>query len=355
MQEGSIVSFLMALGVDYRDIVKTGAWVNCPCPMAPWTHAGGADTRPSFGVRVSNDELSYYYCFGCTPEGQRLDRLLHNMFVMGGLYPWQAAKMFLLTENHYYEDDEHRKPRKPDHFENLEIDEEAINPLPYEVLRKYELLQDSKDEVARRCIRWFEFERLIPEHIVNMFKVRYDPESLAVVFPLTDRKRNTFLLRSRAIAKKSIWTISPKVAGYPRLIFPKLRDVGVWFGMWLVDWRKPVIAVEAELDVLRLAALGVYNVIASATSSVSEAQIRTLMLSPNLILGYDSDRAGAHAHRRIKGRVGKDHKVKEIDWTIGRKHPKFRKDKDDLQCKDAGELESKEELRRVMRNIYKRA
>jgi hypothetical protein len=358
MHEDSIIRLLMTLGTEYADIVRSGDWVNAPCPLAPWAHAGGADTRPSFGVRVSGDEVSYYYCFGCTPQGQRLDWLLHNIFIMSGRYPWPAAKIFRVEENHYFEGDEHRKPRKPDVWDSWsKEDEDFINPLPHEVLQEYDILQFGHDKEASRCRRWLIEDRLIPEYVANLYKVRYDSLNDALIFPLTDRKGDVFLLRSRSVKQKSIWTISPKLAGYPNLVFPKLRDSGVWFGMWLVDWEKPVMAVEAEVDVLRLAALGKYNVIASATSSVSASQIKTLLMARTVVLGYDADKAGKQAHRRVKdvARSQGGSEILEVDWSVGRKHKQFRKDKSDLKCKDAGDLESKVELYKVLRKALKRS
>jgi hypothetical protein len=359
MHENGIVRMLIALGVEHNSIARAGDWVNCSCPLAPWTHGSGEDARPSFGVRVDDEELSYYYCFGCTPEGRRLDSLLHNFYIMTGSYPWQAAKIFRTDENHYIEGHENRKKRKPEHWDGwTKEDEEFINPLPYEVLREFDILQFGHDKVADACRKWMRDERLIPTYVANMFKLRYDEINRALIFPLTDVLGGVYLLRSRSIRKKEIWTVSPKVAGYPNLVFPKLRDVGAWFGMEFIDWSKPVLTVEAELDVLRLAALGVYNVIASATSSVSKAQIKALTAAKVLLLGYDADKAGREAHKRIingvKGRT-QGISILELDWSVARKHPKFRKDKKDLKCKDAGDLQGKSGVSRVLRNMIKRA
>ena len=32
-------------------VKKNGDWVMLSCPLAPWTHAGGTDSRPSFGIK----------------------------------------------------------------------------------------------------------------------------------------------------------------------------------------------------------------------------------------------------------------------------------------------------------------
>jgi 5S rRNA maturation endonuclease (ribonuclease M5) len=264
-----------------------------------------------------------------------------------------------MDEIHYIEGHENREKKIPDPWEGwTKEDEKYINPLPYEVLREFDILQFGHDKFADACRKWLNNERLIPTYIANMFKLRYDEINRALIFSLTGTSGEVYLLRSRSIREKKIWTVSPKIAGYPNLIFPKLRDVGAWFGMEFIDWSKPVMTVEAELDVMRLAALGVYNVIASATSSVSKAQVEALTGAQVLILGYDADKAGRDAHRRIiKGIKGRTQGISilEIDWSVARKHPKFRKDKKDLKCKDPGDLQGKSGVSKVFRNMTKKA
>jgi DNA primase len=173
-----------------------------------------------------------------------------------------------------------------------------------------------------------------------------------MIFPLKDRRGYTYLLRARLWEEKSIWTISPKVARFPNLVFPKLKEIGAWFGMDLVDWSKPVVVVESELDVLRLASLGRMNVLASATSSVSEAQIKTVLMARRLILAYDADRAGSNTHRRIIDRADGKSNIYTADWSNAEKHELFRKGKkDDMRCKDAGDLKNEGELNKVLSNL----
>lgn len=40
-----------------------GSWVSIQCPLAPWTHARGADGRPSAGVSVQDNDTSMFNCF----------------------------------------------------------------------------------------------------------------------------------------------------------------------------------------------------------------------------------------------------------------------------------------------------
>ncbi len=51
MNRKSIEYVLTKMGVD--SIKQSGEWLMISSPLAPWTHAGGTDRRPSFGIRES--------------------------------------------------------------------------------------------------------------------------------------------------------------------------------------------------------------------------------------------------------------------------------------------------------------
>ena len=142
-----------------------------------------------------------------------------------------------------------------------------------------------------------------------------------------------------------MWTLSSERSGVEGIVMPRLRDVGAWFGMFLIDWSRPVMLVEGEIDAMRLMALGYTNVIASATSSVTDAQIDALA-AETLVLGYDADAAGKHAHARIRDRVGQKAQVLEVDWSLAKK--------DGSPCKDAGDLPDETALREVLRGMWKK-
>jgi len=220
-----------------------------------------------------------------------------------------------------------------------------IEPLPPRVLRKYPLLQCRNDYETRAIRNWLEVIRLVPKHIQNFYRLRYNYNNQTVIFPLTDSRGNIFLLRERMRKEKRIWTVNPELAGYPDMDFPRLRDVGVWFGMETINRRKPVLLVEGEIDVMRLAALGFLNSLGSATSSVTDAQIDAV-LSPTIILGYDDDKAGNFARGRVIDRVRRTSNARlfDADWGLATRS-------DGKPCKDAGDLPDREQLLIVLSNL----
>jgi len=327
----------MELGVQRSEIRLRGDWMNAPCPMAFYSHGSGEDKHPSFGMTISDTKRSIFYCFGCSAEPKTLDWLLHNMWLMSKEYPWGAARIFALEENHV---DAVQEPKDVWKETSPPIPE----PIPPSVLTRFPKLQGNNGYEARRIRRWLSQDRGIPEWVQNAFELRVDSDRQAVLFPLTDLQGYPYVIRVRARKHKSIWTLTPAQAGDEHLTFSQLKDAGVWFGMHLVDWSRPVILVEGEIDCMRLHALGAVNAIASATSSVTEAQLDALTAT-TLILGYDDDLAGQRAHKRITEYLHAKALLLEVKWGSVTT-------RNGVACKDPGDLPDKGALEAVLEKIH---
>jgi 5S rRNA maturation endonuclease (ribonuclease M5) len=264
---------------------------------------------------------------------------MHYFFVLTGSYPWDAARFYAAHEFHSQPEYDMANYRKWDMLLNWSVEQ-----LPAKVLRCYPLLRDAKGYEAGRCREWLSKERGVPEWVQNYAMVRHDPSRQAVIFGLTDVQGRIYVLRTRSRKKKEMFTISPDIAGFPDMKFPAIKDVGVWFMLHGVVWNRQLLLVEGELDVLKLIALGFENVIASATSSVSTAQLRMLGPVRSILLGYDADKAGKHAHKRIIDYMrDKNVVVWELDWSLA-------KDKEGKPCSDPGDLPDREQLDIVLAN-----
>lgn len=338
MKEDSIKKFLQALSINLDSINVARGYCNASCPLAFYTHGGGEDEHPSFGILINDSGKSIYYCFGCSPDPQPLIRLLHNMWLMMDNYPYEAAKIYAREEIQSSDD---QKGAITDIWEG-EI-KEKCQPLPIEVVKRYPLLQYSDDEIAERCKEYLR-DRGITETVFNLCQVRYSPDDMALVFPLTDVEGNIYVIRMRSVLKeKQIWTLTPKKAGFSNMLFPKIKDAGCLFGMKTIDFTKPVMIVEGEIDQMRLMSLGYFNVVASATSSITKSQVDSI-LSDVIILGFDSDEAGKKANRRVARFISPIVSLLRADWMEAEK-------KGGKKCKDAGDLPNRKELLRVLGSL----
>jgi len=332
MNEASIRRFLLELGADTDSIRVRKGWVNLRCPLAPYAHASGSDERPSFGIAINEDGPSVYCCFGCTPEPRLLGWLLHNMWLMSGQYPKEAAIVY--REREIFDEDV-LQAIAPDTWET---EDRIVQPLAPEILRRFPLLQGAEGFEARRCREYLREERGIPDRVQNLCGVRYYADKQALIFPMTDVLGRTFVLRVRLRKEKRMWTVSTEFdEAFARYTFPTIHETGVWFGMHQINWEEPVLLVEGEIDAMKVMSYGFFNVMASATSSVSEKQLESLTASI-LILGYDADEAGRKAHNRIRRKLEGSCSLFVADWEkVGRKDP--------------GALQSAAEFREVMDNL----
>lgn len=342
MQRAEIIQFLRALGIESSAIEDSGrGFINCPCPLAAWTHSSGRDERPSFGISIPREAEGYstFYCFGCHDYASGVGTLLHDYFVLSGEYPYEAAGIYARAESGAELDDSLQLTMPPDPYAVSTGKPPLTDPLPVMVLNKFPLLTKGRGHEYRKIREYLQGERLIPKFIQDMYRMRFNEHSRTMVFPLVDRYGRTFLMRERSRTGKDIWTVSPRVAGLSHLQFPRLKYNGVWFGMHLVDWSLPLMLVEGEIDAMRVAALGFWNVIASATSSVTKAQVNAVLDNHAglLLLGYDADRSGHRAHERILEYVGKKTLIAKLNWRVAK-------------CKDGGALKTKRQLRIVLKN-----
>jgi hypothetical protein len=68
MNAEHIRELLTKLGCQKIKLGNNG-WVHATCPFAKWSHGGGYDNNPSFGIAVEVDGHSAYKCHGCQAQG----------------------------------------------------------------------------------------------------------------------------------------------------------------------------------------------------------------------------------------------------------------------------------------------
>lgn len=78
MDRDEIVQFVKEVIGPNTQIVHQDNWVSIPCPISPWTHAGGQDRNPSSGISVKPNGTSIFNCFTCHKKG-KLSYLLKEL------------------------------------------------------------------------------------------------------------------------------------------------------------------------------------------------------------------------------------------------------------------------------------
>lgn len=321
MDKESVIEFFGVIGVPSHELKISDGWVNCRCLLASMTHPSGRDSRPSAGISYNSRGPSFYSCFGCS-QGQvhNLYELLFLLWLADGVYEWEAADFLLYHEIEAIRDAV--APTRADKWAQF-AEDSAPKPIPPSVLKRFPLLSR-----AHVCSEYL-LSRGISYEAAERYGVRVHKEYPLLIFPYTDAQAVPYVMLARNIERKSMFMVNEKLA--PSLHkFATFRDIGVWFGYHHIDWSKPVLLVEGALDLLRLATLGVSNVIASSGSSVTLCQLRTLH-APSYVLGFDADVPGNRATAFSQSTLGAE-RCHILRW-------------DTVACKDPGELKDEGQLR----------
>lgn len=304
MIKSDIIGFLAAYGItEYTD---SGEWIRCSCPMARWTHSGGTDKKPSFGIKINTTGLSAWHCFSEGTSGD-LVSLYWNLYRLSGGHNLKAHAYLCAELAEQVDLSESTIPALgvvlPNKFKDMIV--KPINTyrtVPDSVLRAYPLLgskSGGKGEIE--ILKWLRYERRISGTVIKKFKLRMIEDPPSVVFPIITPDGRVVDLRVRAIHDKKIYRLSPKITGSE----VDYRAPELWFGQQFVDRKTPLLLVEGELDALRVCSLGTWNVLASC-GTPAWSQFKTIY-HDNVWLGFDSDRAGDRdtqlALKALKSRV----------------------------------------------------
>jgi 5S rRNA maturation endonuclease (ribonuclease M5) len=325
-----IHDFLTALGAKF--ITVSDRWVNCSCPLAPWTHRGKKDKHPSFGVTIAPDRRSYYQCFSCSPEGQTLAHLLWKIYLLSGEVPRKAALAMMRHEN-WHKSKTETIPDIPDPWVSKD---KRPTILPQQIVDEFPLVIEDGNINSQPALDYLR-GRAVLDVVVETLGVRFHRATNALVFPLTDVNGDIKVLTYSSIMKKFKRTVTANMAGFNPIPLPSIAGTGAMFGAHLVNWSEMVMIVESEADLLRLVSLGWTNVVALTGTGFTRSQIDA-MTCGRVIIAFDSDAPGNKARDRFDKMTGNKFIKFFLDWSL-------------VGAKDAGKLKNKEELALVLRNM----
>lgn len=297
MDQKTAKKFLAALGL-HKTEVRSG-WLTAPCPLAPWKHSSGKDSRPSFGLRVQNGR-SFYNCFACN-DGGNLETLLAEIINYTHGDPPESMDLALaykiLEEESlggYITQKEWEPYRK--------LDPNHMDAWPEHYLDKYPLAHQIP--VAREFLEG----RGISTSVMAKFDIRFDYSFKTVTFPIRDVLKRLVGMRGRYLC--------PTVGG------PKFYDYSykgtnntslVWYNENNVSPMKPVIITEGALDAISVASC-YGNVLAALTAQMSIQKISRLKKYPLLFCMFDNDPAGQIAYEKVKLQLGKHVAVRRVTY-----------------------------------------
>jgi DNA primase len=296
-------------GIERYRITEGGTQIAASCPFAAFKHAGGADRRPSFYVRVGDGEASPYHCFACGTSSDDLRRIT-----------WQVEELAQgvgrKVEDYVRDPEGLRRfmvetsltanmSKRIGTYDGQPIDgvadslvglsqqeAEEADRLALEYIRAH------FDEMFERAVHPSVFSRGITQQTAERWNVRWDRKWQRVVLPVVNRAGEIVGVSGRATNLHS----EPKYLHYPGL-----RKSFYLYGENLVDAsRDHLVVVEGFFDAMMLSQQG-YNACAIMGSHPSRAQIQTILdIAPNggrIVVWLDGDAAGKEGLVEFKHKV----------------------------------------------------
>jgi len=348
MNKQRVKEFLEALGCSQIQVNAQSDWVKAACPLAAWTHEGGADRNPSFGVKATDDSggVPTYHCFACGSSGT-LPKLLHNIQMFSGEHNKEAAD--ILSSEELGDDGEHgdskaetrkRKVISKDKWAKLERDRKRRNvPVPETILQKFPLVTGLDDWRSETIVSYMREDRKIKESLIDDYQLRVyqDPirQHVGIIFPIYNREGTQVMdMYVRMIHAKSFFRLNARLTDSK----VNYQAPNLWFGNQFYDPERPLILVEGAFDVLRLRTLGVTANLWAAMGNVSDDQIDKIH-ARTIYLAFDADSTGKGYMKKVAEKVEAPARY-VLRWDI-------------VDKKDPGELRNLDEFKTVFANRFK--
>ena len=253
-------------------------WVQGSCPLAPYRHPKGTDSRPSFGAEIAVGE-SRVYCLSCSFSGSQTE-LLTELARRGHDFNFRDAINCIIAA----EDETDLGGEIPEY--------ESILSAPNMIEYPESLLDHLEPAYCEGQVHPYLIARGVSFETAKILDLRYDPYRARIVFPVRDF--NGFLrgLHGRAVGKSDLPYLAYPFAGTTNLM-------RTWFGEHLVDREKPVVLVESVFDYTSV--FPVYpNLLSPLRATVTALQLSRTQWASSVVTFMDGDPAGDKARKKIR-------------------------------------------------------
>lgn len=305
MTQEQAVQFLEAIRASNIHL-KGDDWVNCSCPLAPWTHQHGKDKTPSCGIRASEEDKAHYHCFACG-DGS-ISEMLYRMEMyidpsMRHLYDLKKAHQVL-------EEETVSIATLPAYTEFGNTGQKFVE-WPHNWLDSFKgvsLFPQAMEYLKGRGVS----DQTILKH-----KLKFDTYRDMIVCPYWDVYGRFAGARGRSI---HAWTEGPE-KHYDYKVKSQNNAKLVWYNEAVLDMDGPVVTVEGQFDTWNTESVWA-KTLGNLTAKPSYEKIRKLAGVPLWIHIPDNDVAGAESAVYC-GQAAKQHSIPYVKFEIaaGAKDP----------------------------------
>jgi DNA primase len=257
-----------------RDIIKRGDNFVVTCPF----HADHKEKKPActvFGTEHNDFKEGDYHCFVCNAHGS------FNKFVAGCFEQTEEfGKSWLLERygNTFVE--------KELYLPTIDL---GLNSTGYD-----DYLNESILDTFEPHHPYME-KRKLSKEVCEMFKVKYDPKTSSIVFPVWDERGKLYMLTRRSVKDKTFIIDADKEKPIYLMNFIKEKDI------------QHAVVVESQINALTCLSFGLASV-ATFGVGITPKQFEIFNKSNvrHYILAFDGDEAGNRAVQRFMKNIRKD-------------------------------------------------
>jgi DNA primase len=308
--------------------VSSQGWLRATCPFAPWLHAKGTDSTPSFAVVTKDSGQSSYKCYSCGVHGSmltflhRYERLsgkklatLHAFVqrtnqksldelersLTGASYGWKSAEAVTTPAG------ENAAPRAAGDGTQQEMFEPVI--LPESLLEAFvELPDEQRDYMINK--------RKLEPLTLTAWGIVWDADKQRIVVPIRDEQ-----FQLVGLSRRSYYDWQK-----PKYMHSKgfRRDFYLYGEHLLTEdsVEAPVkrvgYLVEGFFDVIKLWQYGYDNVMAIMGSHLSKSQeAKCVKWFDSVVYIPDGDKPGYEAADRIHAQLKKRLRCTVVPMPVG--------------------------------------
>lgn len=241
MELEQVRALLKTLGV-HNLTHSGGVWAQASCPLSPFTHAGGRDGNPSFGVTIGLEE-SHYNCYACnrgtlTAMVQEIQMHLKRRPELADRYDLKNAFAILA-------DEEVGLAPLPKYSEFSQSPYAEFEPWPEWFLEGFSAW-DQHSLSAEYTLN----TRGIAAATANHFQLRYDHNRSMIGAPFRTASGLLAGMRGRKIVQPGVAFKGLKHYDYE---WNKVRNTALtWFNESAFNLPGPLVIVEGQFDLMRL-------------------------------------------------------------------------------------------------------
>lgn len=307
MKIEQLKAFLSTLGV--HNVSYTGGlWAQASCPLSPFTHHGGHDNNPSFGVTVGED-TSHFNCYVCSKGS--LEELVQTLELYCKNQPQLAYRYNLLNARSILTQEATGVINLPEYAELTPSPYGEFQEWPEWWLDEYALYNDFTPSLN------YVVSRGVWATAAKYFELHVDLEKHRVICPFRTASGRLAGARGRSFDEGC-----PKHLRHYDYQWNMNRNTAVtWHNESAFNLPGPMLIVEGQFDAMRIWPFH-QKVMAILSAKTTPYKMRKLTACDSVVLMLDNDKTGQEKTQEwLRYLVKKGVHTGTIDIPEGRKDP----------------------------------